>query len=118
MESPAYAQYFAGYDSPWEYSDAENAATRLKNAGFEQIETGLEEAPTQFPSAPEFHQFVENVILRHHLQRIPDEAVRQRFMTQLTNDFANDDPRFLIDYVRLNIKAWRNLSRQSSVASR
>ncbi len=115
MESPAYAQYFAGYESPWEYSDAETAAQRLKNAGFEQIETGLEEAPTKFPGAPEFHQFVENVILRHHLQRIPDAVVREQFMTKLASEFANDDPPFLIDYVRLNMKARRG--RQSLVAS-
>jgi trans-aconitate 2-methyltransferase len=107
MESPAYAQCFAGYQSPWEYSDAETAALRLKNAGFEQIETNLEETPTQFSSAPEFHQFVENVILRHHLQRIPEAAVREEFMTELTNEFANANPSFLIDYVRLNMKARR-----------
>jgi trans-aconitate methyltransferase len=107
MESPAYAQFFAGYQSPWEYSDSETAALRLNNAGFEQIEAGLEEAPTQFPGAPEFHQFVENVILRHHLQRIPDPVVREEFMTQITSDFAKDNPPFLIDYVRLNMKARR-----------
>jgi trans-aconitate 2-methyltransferase len=107
MDSEAYAKYFVGYASPWEYSDAETAALRLKNAGFEQIETSLEEAPTPFSSAPEFHQFVENVILRHHLQGIPEAAVREQFMTAFTNDFANDDPPFLIDYVRLNMKARR-----------
>jgi trans-aconitate 2-methyltransferase len=107
IENSAYALYFAGYESPWEYADAETTAQRLKNAGFDQIETSLEEAPTQFSGAPEFHQFVENVILRHHLQRIPEAAVRERFMTALTNDFANDDPPFLIDYVRLNMKARR-----------
>ena len=111
MESPAYAQYFAGYESPWEYSDAEIAAQRLMKAGFEQIETSLEEAPTQFSSGPDFHQFVENVILRHHLQRIPDASLREHFMTKLTSDFANDAPPFLIDYVRLNMKARRGYSR-------
>ena len=111
MENSSYAPYFAGYTSPWEYAEAETAALRLRNAGFEQIETSLEEAPTQFSSAPEFHQFVENVILRHHLQSIPEAAVREQFMTELTRDFANDDPPFLIDYVRLNLKARRGLSR-------
>jgi trans-aconitate methyltransferase len=107
MEIRAYAQYFAGYESPWEYSDAETAATRLKNAGFEEIETGLEEAPTKFPNAAEFHQFVENVILRHHLQRIPGIEVRHQFMTELTLLYEQDDPPFLIDYWRLNLKARR-----------
>ncbi|HST12977.1 MAG TPA: class I SAM-dependent methyltransferase [Terriglobales bacterium] len=107
IEAPAYSRYFKEYESPWEYSDAATAATRLRKAGFEQIETSLEEAPTRFLSAPEFHQFVENVILRHHLQRIPNPEVRQRFMTDLTRQYEQDDPPFLIDYWRLNLKARR-----------
>jgi trans-aconitate 2-methyltransferase len=105
LHSPPYASYFSGYRFPWEFSDAETAAVRLKNAGFVEIETSLEEAPTKFASAGEFHQFVENVILRHHLQRIPDAAQRHQFMAELTNKFASDDPPFLIDYVRLNLRA-------------
>jgi hypothetical protein len=35
-------------------------------------------------------------------------------MTKLTSDFANDDPPFLIDYVRLNMKAMRSPSPVSS----
>jgi trans-aconitate methyltransferase len=107
MASPAYAAYFAGYQSPWEYSDAETASARLRSAGFEQIETSLEEAPTTFPNGPEFHQFVENVILRHHLQRITDYTARQQFLAELTLQSAADDPPFLIDYWRLNMKARR-----------
>jgi trans-aconitate 2-methyltransferase len=118
MAAPVYAAYFTGYQSVLEFSDAETAASHLRAAGFTDVETSLEEAPTTFASGPEFHQFVENVILRHHLQRIPDAAVREQFVTNLTSDFENDDPRFLIDYVRLNLRARRGLSRQSSVASR
>jgi len=100
-----YAHYFVGHVYPWTFSDAETAAMRMKNAGFEQIETNLEDAPTKFPHAAEFHQFVENVIMRHHLQRIPDASARENLMTELTSEFAKDDPSFLIDYVRLNLKA-------------
>ena len=79
----------------------------MQNAGFEQIETSLEEAPTKFPNAAKFHQFVENVILRHHLQGIPDATIREQFMTELTHEFGSDDDPFLVDYVRLNMKARR-----------
>ena len=75
-----YAQHFAGYPYPWEFSDAETAASRLCHAGFEEIETSLEEAPTKFPNAQEFHQFVESVILRNHLDRIPDRALRDQLL--------------------------------------
>src|SRR5262249_46348334 len=85
MAAPTYAKYFTGYHAPLEFSDAETAATRLRNAGFVEIETNLEEAPTLFPNAAEFHPFVENVILRHHLQRIPSASLRERFVTELTS---------------------------------
>lgn len=107
MASAAYAEYFAGYQSPWEYSDAETAASRLRHAGFEQIETSLEEAPTTFPGAREFQQFVENVILRNHLQRIPDAALRQQFLGELTRQSAADKTPFLLDYWRLNLQGRR-----------
>ncbi len=105
MESHAYAPYFSSYQFPWEFSDAETAATRLRGAGFEEIETSLEEAPTVFPNAEEFRQFVESVILRNHLLQIPDDGVRQQFLTELAQLSATDETPFLLDYWRLNLQA-------------
>ncbi len=107
MESSPYAKYFAGYPFPWEFSDAETAANRLRQAGFEQVETSLEEAPTQLPSASEYEQFVESVILRSHLLQLPDAALRQQFLAELTQQAAADDPPFLLDYWRLNLQGHR-----------
>jgi trans-aconitate methyltransferase len=104
MESPAYAEYFAGFGFPWEYSDAETAAERLCRAGFREVETGLEEAPTRFPGAPEYQQFVENVILRNHLLRISDPPAREQFLAELSRQAAFDDPPFTLDYWRLNLQ--------------
>jgi trans-aconitate 2-methyltransferase len=105
MQSEPYARDFAGFASPWEFSDAQTAAARLGRAGFEQIETSLEEAPTRFFDAQEFQQFVENVILHRHLERIPTPERRQRFLARLTAQAAADDPPFLLDYWRLNLQA-------------
>ncbi len=105
-----YAQYFAGYPDPWEFSDAETAASRLSHAGFEEIETSLEEAPTKFPNAEEFQQFVESVILRNHLDRIPDRALRHQLLAELTRQAASDNPAFQLDYWRLNLQGRKFLS--------
>jgi trans-aconitate 2-methyltransferase len=107
MTSPAYAKFFAGYPFPWEFSDADTAADRLRQAGFEQVEASLEEAPTQLPSAPEYQQFVESVILRNHLLQIPDAAPRQQFLAELTKQAAADEPSFILDYWRLNLQGRR-----------
>jgi trans-aconitate 2-methyltransferase len=63
-------------------------------AGFEEVETSLEEAPTKFSNAQEFQQFVESVILRNHLDRIPDRALRDQFLAELTRQAASDNPAF------------------------
>lgn len=105
LSSKAYARYFEHYAFPWEFSDAETAAERLRLAGFEEIETSLEETPTIFPNAQEFQQFVESVILRNHLLQIPEESVRQELLGELTRQFAADETPFLLDYWRLNVSA-------------
>ena len=107
MESPAYAKYFVGYRFPWEFSDAETAANRMRKAGFEHVETSLEEAPTKFATAGEFQSFVESVILHRHLERLPQAELRQNFLAELTRQAANDNPPFLLDYWRLNLQGRR-----------
>ena len=104
IESPAYAKYFVSYPFPWEFSDAETAAGRLRRAGFIEVETALEEAPTSFPSATEYQRFVDSVILRNHMLRIPNVSVREQFLDELTRQAAADDPPFVLDYWRLNLK--------------
>ena len=104
IESPAYAKYFVDYPFPWEFSDAETAAGRLRLAGFTEVETSLEEAPTSFPNEIEYQRFVESVILRNHLPRIPDSASRENFLAELTRQAATDDPPFVLDYWRLNLQ--------------
>jgi len=102
-----YCDYFAAYQFPWEFSNAETAAGRLRRAGFEQIETSLENTPTTFPNAQEFQEFVESVILRNHLQHIPEPDRRKQFLAELTRQAAADNPPFLLDYVRLNLQGRR-----------
>jgi trans-aconitate 2-methyltransferase len=105
MQTEPYAQHFTGFPSPWEFSDDETAAVRLKAAGFEKIEASLEEAPTKFPTAREYQQFVETVILHRHLEGISTLELRQQFLTELTRQAAAADPPFLLDYWRLNLQA-------------
>jgi trans-aconitate methyltransferase len=107
IDSPPYSKYFVGYRLPWEFSDAETAATRMRTAGFEQIATSLEEAPTKFESAEEFQRFVESVILHRHLERLPKPEQRQNLLAELTRQAANDNPPFLLDYWRLNLQGLR-----------
>jgi trans-aconitate methyltransferase len=103
-ERPPYNGYLAKLPRIWEFSDAETAFSRLGGAGFAQVETGLEEAPTKFETAHEYQRFVESVILHRHLERLPNPELRQVFLAEITSQAAKDDPPYLLDYWRLNLQ--------------
>jgi trans-aconitate 2-methyltransferase len=102
--TPKFARFFAGFHEPWLYEDAEAAAASLLRAGFVDVETSIEAAPTVLDSAQHYSEFVRNIILRRHLERIPSEDLRAEFMAALTEQAAGDDPAFSLDYWRLNLR--------------
>jgi trans-aconitate methyltransferase len=102
--SSDYAPFFAGFREPWVYQDADSAAQGLRRAGFVDVETSIEPAPTMLDSAEQYGEFVRNIVLRKHLQNIPTEGGRAHFMELLTEQAAQDDPPFLLDYWRLNLR--------------
>lgn len=102
--SPNFAPYLAGFRDPWLFQDAESAAATLRRAGFTEIETTVEAAPTILNDAGHYREFVRNIIFRRHLQDLPSENLRAEFMERLTEQATKDDPAFLIDYWRVNLR--------------
>ncbi len=102
-ETPAYAPFLRGYQDPWEFADAKTTAQRLERAGFTDIETSIEAAPVLLSGAQEYCDFVQTMILRLHLPRLPEERLRRELLKKLAEQAAADDPPFSIDYWRLNL---------------
>jgi trans-aconitate 2-methyltransferase len=102
--SPEFAPFFAGFREPWLYQDAKSAADGLRRAGFVDVETSVEEAPTVLSDAQGYTEFVRNIILRRHMENISSEEGRKRFIQLLTDQAAQDDPQFFLDYWRLNLR--------------
>ena len=98
-----FAPYFTGFREPWLYQDAEAAAATLRRAGFVDVETSVEAAPTQLDDADHYREFVRNIILRRHLENLPNEEARSKFINLMTEQARKDDPPFLLDYWRLNL---------------
>ena len=103
VTAPPLAQFFSGWQSPWEYASPETTAERLHQAGFIEINTGLERAPVQLSTAKEYREYLANVIFHRHLERISQPELRERFLDELTRQSAQDDPPFVLDYWRLNM---------------
>ncbi len=108
-ESTKFAPFLASFPSPWLYQDAEGAADTLERAGFVEIQTNLEAAPTLLDDRQHYSEFVKTVIVRAHLERLPDANLREQYVSELTEQAANDDPPFLLDYRRLNLSARKPL---------
>lgn len=104
MASPKFGRFFAGFHEPWLFQNAEQAAAALKRAGFTEVETSVESAPTLLDNAEHFREFVPNIIFRRHLQNLPSEELRTQFIEELTQQAAKDDPPFFLDYWRLNLR--------------
>ena len=101
---PQFAPYLAGFREPWLFQDAEGAASTLERAGFVDVETSVESAPTQLADAKQYSEFIRNIIFHRHLERLPTEQLRTEFIENLTKQAAADDPPFTLDYWRLNLR--------------
>ena len=102
--TPKFASFFAGFREPWLFQDAESAGHALIRAGFVEVETSIEAAPTILDSAEQYSEFVRNIILRRHLENLPSEQLRAEFMAELTDRASADNPPFSLDYWRLNLR--------------
>lgn len=104
--APALAPSFVGFREPLMFAGSMETAERLARAGFVDIETGLEDAPTPFPDAVSFRTFIANVCLRHDLEALP-APLRDGYLDAVTRAASEAAPPLVLDYVRLNISARR-----------
>lgn len=104
QKSSRFSAFFAGWQEPWEFADAETAAQRLRDAGFIEIRTWLENANLALKDREEYREYLATVTLHEHLARIPDERNKEEFLDELARA-ASLDGCFAMDYWRLNIDA-------------
>lgn len=91
-----------GWMGPWTFATPEETSARLAAAGFAEVETWLHEEPTPLEPGEPLETFLATVILRAHLERMP-ESDRAGFVRRV----AERLPEPVIDYVRLNMVARR-----------
>ena len=107
MHSDAFAQFFTDWPGPWQFAYDDVTADRLRSAGFVNVVTSLEEAPTTLASEADYREFVTTVIYHPHLERLPDAGLRQAFLDRVTDLASREPVPFTLDYWRLNIAATR-----------
>ncbi|MEZ5291945.1 MAG: methyltransferase domain-containing protein [Vicinamibacterales bacterium] len=106
MQRPAFAPFFTGWTGVWRFASAEDTSDRLRAAGFQDVRTDLEEAPTTLATADDYRAFVTTVIYHPHLARLPLDR-HGPFIDEITALAAEGTPPFTLDYWRLNMTARR-----------
>jgi trans-aconitate 2-methyltransferase len=92
--------YIGGWAGPWNFATPAATTARLSAIGFGDSQCWLEDRPVQ-PDEPD--EFTRTVCLGHHLDRLPEELrplLVERMLDRLPKPLT-------LDYVRLNIDAWR-----------
>ncbi|MCA1819243.1 MAG: methyltransferase domain-containing protein [Halobacteriales archaeon] len=102
----AFAPAFAAWSAPWHFEDAASTRGRLQKAGFHSIEVGLEDKPTPFPDRASFLEFCQAAPLRPYLDRLP-ASQHARFLGAVGDRWAEAGRSWILDYVRLNVRARR-----------
>jgi trans-aconitate methyltransferase len=110
MQRPQFAEYFTGWPGPWLFATDIDTRERLLAAGFSDVQTDLEAAPTTLASEEDYREFVTTVIYHPHLSRLP-ESLREPFIDEVTKLSAAQSAPFTLDYWRLNMQAVRPASR-------
>lgn len=105
MRAAPFTESFSDWPGPWEFANADVTAARLRAAGFVDIETNLEEAPTTLATEADYREFVTTVIYHPHLERLPSAELKRQFIDRVTELSSREDPPFTLDYWRLNMAA-------------
>ena len=90
------------WSGPWTFATPEETSARLEAAGFVDIEAWLHDEPTFIDPGEPMETFLATVVLRAHLDRLP-ESEREAFVRQVASRLPSNE----IDYVRLNLVARR-----------
>ncbi len=101
-----FVSYIRDWAEEFHFPDAEHTAELLERAGFASVEVESWPSPVSFAGPAAFAAFFSTVIARNYLARL-DEKLQREFMDRLVKQAGEDAPPFLIDYVRLNVRAVR-----------
>ena len=104
MNASEFQEVFRGWTAPQNYQDDVQTAARLHKIGFTDVATWLHNQDTRFEDEKTYHDFLATVTCHTHIARIPDSALRDRFISRIV-ELARQDPELHLDYWRLNIQA-------------
>jgi trans-aconitate 2-methyltransferase len=108
MEQAASEERFRGYLARFEagphFEDVESTRARMLAAGFKISEAKLHQEAPRFDNRNRFRSFIETVILRQPLARLPEE-LRGEYLEAVLQRTFDAEGGYALDYVRLTVRA-------------
>jgi trans-aconitate 2-methyltransferase len=98
--------HLAGMAETWRFAGPEETADLLRAAGFTDIETGLDDAPQDFPDRDAYAVFIRTAVLLPFLEQLPADT-RDGFVEAVATEAESTGRGYVADYVRLNMRARR-----------
>ncbi len=102
-----YAKLVGPWAGPWHFAGTQDTVARLGSAGFMHAAAELIHAPVVMDDAAAYREFLSTVVLGTHLERIPDASLRASFIDEMVELGRADEPAWLLDYWRLNLRGQR-----------
>ncbi|HXZ80642.1 MAG TPA: methyltransferase domain-containing protein [Terriglobales bacterium] len=98
MDSSEIRPFFANWEEPWEYADAETTKRRMEEAGFAKVETWLEPAPLELASEDAYREYLASIVFHRHLAPLP-QHYKGKFLDAIVGEGHRQ-----LDYWRLNLR--------------
>jgi trans-aconitate 2-methyltransferase len=88
------------------FEDPASTRQRMESAGFTVSEARLHTVEPRFERRERYEAFLRTVVLRHPLSRLPEE-LQDSFLEAVSSLTLSEEGGYLLDYVRLTVRARR-----------
>jgi len=99
-----FREYLEGVEDGPHFEDAASTRERMESASFEVSEVKLHTVVPRFERKERYEAFLQTVVMRQKADKLP-EALRQRFLEQLSRRTWQEEGAYSLDYVRLTVRA-------------
>jgi trans-aconitate 2-methyltransferase len=103
-ELPVFREPLRGVAFGPHFEDVASTRRRMEAAGFRVLEARLHTVEARFEQRERFEDFLRTVVLRQPIARLPEE-LRSEFLREISRRTMQEEGRYLLDYVRLTVRA-------------
>jgi hypothetical protein len=102
-----FARYLDGFTDSKKYRTPEEATASLERVGWRDVRASLFAAPIPFEREDEAALYVQTILLRDHVARLPEELRDAYALAVVRETIARWGAQYVADYVRLDLWARR-----------